>query len=373
MSGYGWGGSENLWAQTAKRLAGEGHQVYASVVRCGGPRPELAKLRASGVTVSERPQSLVPIWAKVAQKLGLTLSQKVLRSGPRRWLAAIRPDLVCVSNGDVAYGTDWLRDCQALGIGCVNVAQANHEQYWPADDLADELRRVFMAAQRCFFVSEGNLRLFEKQIAQSLPNAEVVRNPFNVRWDAQCPWPSGSQVWQLACIGRLEPYAKGQDLLMEVLSRAEWRERAISVSIYGQGPFETSLRRLAEHHGLSGRVRFCGHVDDVEAVWAGHHALIMPSRYEGLPLVMVEAMLCARPVIATDVAGHRELIDEGVTGFLAEAPTTHLLAAAMERAWNRRAEWQSMGAEASRRVRQRVPRDPAGIFATRLLELASGD
>lgn len=57
----------------------------------------------------------------------------------------------------------------------------------------------------------------------------------------------------------------------------------------------------------------------------------MPSRFEGLPLAMVEAMLCARPVVATDVAGHAEIIEDGVTGFLADAPTAGSMAAALER------------------------------------------
>ncbi len=54
----------------------------------------------------------------------------------------------------------------------------------------------------------------------------------------------------------------------------------------------------------------------VPDIWAANHLLVMPSRFEELPLAMVEAMLCARPVVATDVAGHKEIIEEGVTGFL---------------------------------------------------------
>ena len=64
--------------------------------------------------------------------------------------------------------------------------------------------------------------------------------------------------------------------------------------------------------------------------------LVMPSRFEGLPLAIVEAMLCARPVVATDVAGHAEVVEDGVTGFLADAPTVGAIAAALERCWVRR-------------------------------------
>jgi glycosyltransferase involved in cell wall biosynthesis len=371
MYGAAWGGSEVLWAQTAKRLASQGHQVFASVVKWGGPRPALDELRAAGVVVWERPQSLVPVWLKAVRRLGLPLHDRRWTRQPRAWLESVKADLVCVSNGDIMYGADWLAECQALGVRYVNLGHGNHEQYWPDDDLADYLRPLFAAAARCFFVSEGNLRLFEKQIAQRLPNAEIVRNPFQVRWDVRLDWPEAEpEGWRLACVGRLEPYQKGHDLIMEVLSRPEWRDRRLTVSVFGRGPCEKTLARLAAYYGVEDRVRFCGHVEDVEGIWKTHEALLMPSRFEGLPLVVVEAMLCGRPVIATDVAGHREMIDDGITGFIAEAPTAQLVADAMDRAWQRRHEWQAMGQEAARRIRERVPADPAGAFASRLLSLA---
>ena len=82
----------------------------------------------------------------------------------------------------------------------------------------------------------------------------------------------------------------------------------------------------------------------------------MPSRFEGLPLAMVEAMLCARPVVATDVAGHAEIIEDGVTGFLADAPTAGSMAAALERFWERRSEAEAIGKAGAERIGQLAPR-----------------
>lgn len=373
MAGEAWGASENLWFETAIRLAGEGHRVYASVTYWPEPRPPLEKLREAGIEISERPQSPVPLWMKVLKKAGLRIPVGWQQRRARRWLSYTRADLVCVSNGDVASGADWLDDCNTLGLRYVNVANGNNDRFWTNDGHADQVRRVFSSAQKCFFVSQGNRELFEKQIAHRLPNSAIVRCPFNVSWDAHCPWPDGAAAeWRLAVVGRLEPAVKGQDLVIEVLARPEWRERPVFVSIYGVGRSRETLVRLASLYGVSDRVRFCGHVENMEAVWATHHALVMPSRADGLPLVTAEAMLCARPVIATDVAGTRELLDDGVTGFIAEAPTVELLAAAMERAWIRRSDWPAMGAEASRRVRERVPQNPAGVFAATLVQIAAG-
>ncbi|MBE0540488.1 MAG: glycosyltransferase [Verrucomicrobia bacterium] len=178
---------------------------------------------------------------------------------------------------------------------------------------------------------------------------------------------------RLACVGRLEPVAKGQDLILRLLAIEPWRSRRITVSFFGRGDCEEGVRRLAEKLGVSRQVEFFGHMDDIRALWASHHALLLPSRFEGLPLTIVEAMLCGRPVIVTDVAGNAEFVTEGVTGFIAEAPTVNHLSAAMERAWEQRRNWERIGQAAAAAIRQFMPEDPAGVFARRLLELARAE
>ena len=116
-------------------------------------------------------------------------------------------------------------------------------------------------------------------------------------------------------------------------------------------------------------VSFGGHTSDVEAIWREHHALILPSRIEGLPIVIVEALLCGRPCIVTDVAGNAELLEDNMTGFVAKAPTAEFVDEALERAWARRGDLEMMGREGARRVREEIPRDPAAVFATELLDL----
>lgn len=75
-------------------------------------------------------------------------------------------------------------------------------------------------------------------------------------------------------------------------------------------------------------VAFLGHVENVEDVWAKHNALLLPSRFEGMPLVVVEAMLCGRPCIATDVGGNSELIQERCPPMVVEGPRRRLRARA---------------------------------------------
>ena len=138
-------------------------------------------------------------------------------------------------------------------------------------------------------------------------------------------------------VARFEPPAKGQDMLFEVMASKAWRAKPVSLSLFGRGHMEDGMRRLVRRLNLDGRVFFCSYVSNIEKVWADHHALILPSRYEGLPAALVEAILCARPAIVTNVGGNAELIEDGRSGFVAPAPTIKHLNEAMERAWDRRA------------------------------------
>ena len=80
-----------------------------------------------------------------------------------------------------------------------------------------------------------------KEIGIELKNNEVVRNPFTVSPNAAPPWLSDASLIKLACIDRLHPPAKGQDLILRVLARPHWRSRPITVSFFGTGPMSKDL------------------------------------------------------------------------------------------------------------------------------------
>jgi len=202
-----------------------------------------------------------------------------------------------------------------------------------------------------------------------LTNATIVRSPFKVAWDAKPPWPTSETLWRLACVGRLDTIAKGQDILLRVFAAEKWQNRPVEVSLFGSGPHEASLRTLVSTFGLADKIHFRGEIGLIESVWADHHALVLPSRFEGLPVALIEAMLCGRTAIVTDVAGGKEILEDGIYGFVAEGPTVTQLDCALERAWSSRAHWKELGGRAAVEIRRLVPRDPAAVFATLLQRL----
>jgi glycosyltransferase involved in cell wall biosynthesis len=330
-----------------RTLVKEGFAVSASILARSPPHRRVSDMVDGGIDIWFRPQEYSlqkRAWRRLTSPKSSFETLEV-----QRLIEAISPDLVVLSQGGAFPPMEVMELCIARRLPFVTIAEANCDFWWPTDEEAERYRRALSAALRCYFVSEANRRLLEKQIGCELSNAEVVRNPFNVKFDFSPAWPNLGQDGELhfACVARLDPVPKGQDLLFEALSGPLWAARPWRLFLYGEGLKRNGLERLAQRLGISDRVVFAGFMR-VEEIWARNHVLVMPSRLEGLPLAMVEAMLCRRPVVATDVAGHAEIIQDDVTGFLADAPTPNSMATALERFWARRAEAEAIGMAASK-------------------------
>lgn len=365
MAGVPWGGSEELWGQTALRLLETGHDVSALVYDWPVRPAPLKKLSAAGGRLSFRPKELV-FPRSALERLRQRFSPTPLTSAEMNWLGREKPDLLVISQGGPWDGVPWMTACRRLGIPYCPIVHAHSEIWWPEDAGLAEGRAALSDAEKVFFVSKANRSQMEMQAGMRLARAEVVINPWKVDASQPVPWPADTSVIEIACVGRIDPRAKGQDVLLKVLALPKWRERPIRLNIYGDGPCEESLKAMAALLGLE-NVVFKGQVSDVRGIWAGNHALVLPSRYEGLPLVIIEAMLCGRPVVTTDIAGNAEYLREGVTGFIAEAPTVGLLDDAMERAWQKRSGWPEMGLQGRKDLLDALPSDPIAVFAENLL------
>lgn len=360
MHGWSWGGSEELWSQTAIQLQKMGHKIYASVGYWPQLSPKVTALATHGITLDIHPSSN----GGQAQRVWGKFSRGEERSYSR--LKRFSPDLVVISQGHNSGGFGWARFCREAGIPYVIIVQCNSEQWWFDERSVAEAAECYAGARKVFCVSGRNLELLRLQVGEPLLNAEVARNPYNVSPDQLPKWPDEGQTLKLACVARMDLAAKGQDLLLQVLARPEWRDRPIELNLFGSGGDELALRRMAAMLRLN-NMRLHGHVNDIEAIWAQNHMLVLPSRYEGLPLALVEAMWCARSAIVTDAGGNAELCLDGQTGFVAPAPQVSLFANAMERAWERRKEWQRMGEAARLRVENEIPKDPIGVFSEKLI------
>ena len=165
-------------------------------------------------------------------------------------------------------------------------------------------------------------------------------------------------------VGRLEPQ---KDLPNMLRAFAALPERERTLLLVGEGPLQGALVAQARELGLGERVRFLGRRLDVPDLMAAADGYLMSSAWEGLPLVLIEAAAASLPIVATDVGGNAEIVEDGRNGFLAPAGDPAALAAAMVRLEALpAAERRAMGAAGLRKVEAEYE---IGAVTRRWLEL----
>ncbi|UHG90659.1 glycosyltransferase family 4 protein [Spirosoma oryzicola] len=370
-----WGGSEELWARAAHFLIQSGHQVHVFKTNVNPHHPRIIALRDAGCTVTDLYQ-LLPVLRRLRNRLvpyrwlnGQDGTLQLLKKA----LQVIRPHLTIVAQGNNFDGIKFADLCRHQNLPYVLIAQKAVHCLYPYDGDRPMIQRAYQSAVRCFFVSQHNVELTRWQLSLPLPNAKVVFNPVNVSFDASevSSFPSFADGVRLACVARLDIFDKGQDILLEVLTKPKWRARQWQITFFGAGPHRQAVEELTRFLNIADRTHFAGHVPNPAVIWQTHHALILPSRSEGLPLAMVETMLCSRPSIVTNVGGVAELLTDNETGFLAATPTADAIDDALERAWQRLADWPQMGARARQYALDRVPADAIEQFGHQLLQLVN--
>ena len=120
---------------------------------------------------------------------------------------------------------------------------------------------------------------------------------------------------------------KGHTVLLEALASTPLRPDD-AVLFVGDGPERGRLEQLAEQRGLAA-VRFLGNRPDVPQLLAASDLFVLPSLWEGLPMALLEGMASGLPVIATDVAGSRQVVVPGQSGMLVPPDDPGALASAM--------------------------------------------
>lgn len=131
-------------------------------------------------------------------------------------------------------------------------------------------------------------------------------------------------------VGRLSP-EKGQRDLLQAAAAIAPSYPDVWFLFTGDGPDQGDLERIVAESGLASRTVFTGHMKDVRPIYRDIDLLALTSHTEGFPNVILEALCMGRPVLATDVGGVREIVDDGVTGVLLPMKQPARIEAALRR------------------------------------------
>lgn len=338
------GGSEKLWQKTALKCQNEGFEVTV-LIRNWYPEPDF---------IADFKQKNIQVVTKSEEQFKEILN--------------IKPDLTIISLGDQDEGIEYYPFLKLHDLKYIIINQLTKEpRFWPIrHTITEKVLAGYLNANKVYFTGKDNQTVMEDRLGCSLTNAAICYNPLDVNRDISLPFPTTKKGIKIAMVANLLQVHKGQHLAIEVFSMPKWRDRGVHLNIFGTGADEEKLKELVSRYAML-NVTFHGQSKDIVAIWKSHHALLMTSFMEGLPLVLVGAMLAGRVPIVTDVGAHREVIKDNYNGFIASTPAVEEIDDALERAWTRVSEWKDIGLRARTSILSYLPElDPVDDFFIKL-------
>ncbi len=301
------GGAERCLTEVAIGLAGTGEFVrvfsLASLPPAGPQRALVDRLENAGVPVAS---------GGADRPLQFLKARKLMR----RWLEESKPDVF----QSFLYHANVLGTSVAgnvgvnVRVGGLRVAEAKRVRCWIEG-------RAIAQMDSLVCVSEAVKEFALNKLACHPSRVKVIGNAVDVTkfstakpvvWD-EIGWPVDSIVTLF--VGRLHPQ-KGIDLLREQIDKIAPAETSKRLLIVGAGPLEEQLQAWSKEVG-DDRVKVLPWQSEIAPLMKAARVLVLPSLYEGMPNVVLEAMACGTPVVCSRVEGSKELLahDDGQQGF----------------------------------------------------------
>jgi len=345
------GGASTGSSFLARELARLGHRV--EVVTAGyGRLPALA--RRGGLTIRRLPclrkQRGESNPVEMMSFVAAAVPYLMLRGGPR-------PEVI-VSFHSIPSGLAAFPASLVRGIPHVVLFRGGDVPGWLPGEL-ERLHRATLWLNR-LIVNRSAVALANSDGLRDLAQRAFPHKAVGVLYNgidpqAFTPPPGGraARTGPVAILfaGRLTTQ-KGVDTLLNSLAALRGNSREWRLDIAGTGPRLAEFGELARRLGIVDRVKFLGLVSRKEIAGAYRRADIFafPSRYEGMPNVVLEAAACGLPVIGTRIPGTEQLVEHGVNGLLCEADDVAALCANLRELIEDGATRLKMGTEARRRV-----------------------
>lgn len=250
-----------------------------------------------------------------------------------RLLRSQQPDIVCT----FMYHANVLGRVAARISGVPHVVSSIRNQKF-GGEIAKWLVR---ATDGLADVTTTNSTLVAQQLVEDrLVRPErmvVVPNAIELS-DPSVPYPRRSELvrpgledsWLWLSVGRLEAQ-KAHHVLFEALARLRSEGHSTHLALVGVGSLEGDLKALAERTGIADDVTFLGYRNDIRDLMAVADGFVLASLWEGLPNAIIEAGLARLPVVATDVGGVSEILQDGLSGIVVQPDDPTSLLAGMRK------------------------------------------
>jgi glycosyltransferase involved in cell wall biosynthesis len=258
-------------------------------------------------------------------------------------IGALKGNSVCGIHGYFAHAPAELAERVGMKLG-IPFGFSIHAK--DARKLAPEVLSARARKAACVIACNHDVA---DELRDSGVNVHLAPHGVDLERFIRLPFPEIKPL-KLLAVGRLVE-KKGFHILIDAAARLR---EPFQLDIIGEGPEEKRLTGLIRAHNLESKIRLCGPKthDDLPEAYSRAHVLVAPSIVDqsgdrdGLPNVVLEAMACGRPVIASDIAALGSAVIHQQTGLLTSAGNPESLAAAIELLANRRSILEELGTRA---------------------------
>jgi len=322
------GGLERIMVRLANEFAGRGHRVDLVLAKDEGP---LSCEVASEVRIVAL-ESYRMWWALPS------LLQYLRRSQPDSFMAA---GWQVNSIATWARLLSWTPFRLVLSVRSHITQQSRNSDVWYAPFNPFAVKIFYPLADAIVAVSRGVLEDLSTVSSAAAENGQVIYNPVvdqnllaKSQEDVSHPWLSQKQdVPVLLGVGRFV-HQKNFALLLRAFAEVS-RDREVRLIMVGDGEERDKLEELIQKLDIQNRVDFVGFEKNPYRYMARASLLVMTSRFEGLPSVLVEALACGCPIVSTDCpSGPREILEEGRWGRLVPVDDQEALVEAINESLN---------------------------------------
>jgi predicted dehydrogenase/glycosyltransferase involved in cell wall biosynthesis len=233
-----------------------------------------------------------------------------------RWFARTRPALIHVHAG---IGWEGHATVRAAHAAEARVIRTEHLPYVLTDERQQGEHRAALAEVDRLIAVSGAVAASHRSAGlgnrlTTIANGVSHRPPSRERAALRREWDLDRGP-VLLMAGRFAEQ-KGHALMLDALPAILAAQPRATLLLAGDGPLLWDVARDVAARGLAGAVRMMGHRPDLPELMAAADLLVLPSRFEGLPLVALEAMAAGLPVVACDVPGNAEMLEHGRSGWL---------------------------------------------------------
>ncbi len=342
MNGGAWGGSEEQWYKAALWMHQHNYEVAVSVFSWPEKQEKIRALKAAGIKVFEIPNGR-GFFKRMQQK---------------RFLKSINfrhYDFVYVNQGgwhDVTHSPfkRLHKELPAYALSFHNYQLRSHQKPSRVKCLSDWIHNAKLTVAATGVIYE----MLWEEFSIRPKNAIVSYSP--VTFDPpveRVPLPAGTFIF--LSLGALDVSRKAQDKLIEAFAAPQWKNRDWRLLIFGEGRDRFLLEDLIQQYKLSGHIFLKGHTSQPADELKKAHILVQATRYDAMPISVMEAMCLGRPCLVSKVGDMPVWVQHGINGFVAESIETDDLQKALEEIWEQRERIDELGENAFGKFKSLYP------------------